>query len=113
MLSKKDLKHIASLARIELTKKEEERLGRDLSSILDYVKKLNELDIERVEPLYQIHSTLQDGELVESTTGVVNALRPDTHRKDFEMNEELNEKLIGQTPHSQNRFIKVKSVLKK
>ena len=100
MLTNKEVQHIAQLARIKLTEKEEEKFKNELSSILDYVNKLNELDTEKVRPLYQ-------------TTGIVNALRHDEHRKDFEMNEDLNEKLIGQAPHTQNRFIKVKSVLRK
>jgi|SRR3989338_5166092 len=100
MLTEKEVEHIAQLARIKLTEKEKDKFKRELSSILDFVKKLNELDTEGVEPLYQ-------------TTGIINALRSDEHRKDFEMNEDLNEKLIGQAPHKENRFIKVGSVLKK
>jgi len=100
MLSNKEVEHIAELARIKLSEKEKDKFKKELSSILDFVKKLNELDAENVEPLYQV-------------TGIVNALRPDKYRKNFEMNEDLNEKLIGQAPHSQNRFIKVKSVLRK
>ena len=100
MLTNKEVEHIANLARIKLSEREKEKFKKELSSILDYVKKLNELDTERVEPLYQ-------------TTGIINALRADEHRKDFEMNEDLNEKLIGQAPSRQDRFIKVKSVLRK
>ena len=100
MLTEKEVQHIAQLARIKLTKNEEGKFKKELSSILDFVKKLNKLDTENVGPLYQV-------------TGIVNALRPDEYRKDFEMNESLNEKLIGQAPNSQNRFVKVKSVLKK
>ena len=100
MLSDKEVQHIANLARIKLTEKEKAKLKGELSSILDFVKKLSELDTENVEPLYQV-------------TGIVNALRPDEHRGDFEMGEDLNEKLIGQAPNRQDRFIKVKSVLKK
>ena len=110
MLSNKEVGHIAQLVRIKLTEKEEEKFKRELSSILDFVKKLNELDTKNVdpalagkggvEPLYQV-------------TGIVNALRSDEYRKDFEMNEDLNKKLIGQAPSRQDRFIKVKSVLKK
>lgn len=100
MLTNKEAEHIANLARIKLTKKEREKFKEELSSVLDYVKKLNELGTENVEPLYQI-------------TGIVNALRKDEHRKDFEMDGDLSEKLIGQAPHKENRFIKVKSVLKR
>ena len=100
MLTDKDIKHIAKLARIKLTEKEEERFGKELSSILDFIDQLNKADTSQVEPAYQI-------------TGLVNSFRTDEYRKDFEMNEELNEKLIGQAPHRQDRFIKVKSVLRK
>ena len=100
MLTNKEIQHITELARIKLTEKEKDKFKKELSSILDFVKKLNELDTENVEPLYQV-------------TGIVNTLRPDEYRKDFEMNEDLNEKLIGQAPHKENRFIKVRSVLKK
>src|SRR3989338_5750081 len=100
MLTDKEVRHIAQLARIKLTDKEKGKFKKELSLILDYVNKLSELDTEKVEPLYQ-------------TTGIVNALRPDKHRKDFEMNEDLNEKLIGQAPSRQDRFVKVRSVLRK
>ena len=100
MLTEKELQHIANLARIKLSKEEEKKFPKELSSILDFIDQLNKADTSQVEPAYQI-------------TGLVNSFRTDEHRKDFEMNEELNEKLIGQAPLSENRFIKVKSVLKK
>lgn len=95
-----NIKHIASLARIKLTEKEEEKMKDEMASVLKYIDKLNEVNTEGVEPLYQ-------------TTGLVNSTREDEYRKDFEMNEDLYARLIGQTPHSQNGFIKVKSVLNK
>ena len=99
-MDSKTIKHIASLARIELTEKEEERMRDELSSILGYVEQLNKVNTDGVEPLYQI-------------TGLVNSMREDKNRGDFEMDEELNKKLIGQAPDKENRFIKVKSVLNK
>ena len=100
MLTEKDLQHIADLARIKLSKDEAKKFPKELGSILDFIDQLNKADTSQVEPAYQI-------------TGLVNSFRTDEHRKDFEMNEELNEKLIGQAPLSENRFIKVKSVLNK
>lgn len=100
MISDKEIKHIANLARIKITEKEEKGLKKDLSSILEYIKKLNEVDTTGVEPLYQ-------------TAGLVNSYRSDESRGEFKMDENLNEKLIGQAPHSQDRFVKVKSVLRK
>jgi aspartyl-tRNA(Asn)/glutamyl-tRNA(Gln) amidotransferase subunit C len=49
-VSKEDIEHIASLARLYLTEGEKELFGLQLSSILDYMEKLNELDTTDVEP---------------------------------------------------------------
>ncbi len=54
MITKEDVVKIAKLARLELTKEEIERYQKDLSSILEYAKKLDEVDTEGVEPLYQV-----------------------------------------------------------
>lgn len=98
MLTDKEVKHIAGLARIKISEEEEKSLKKDLSSILEYIDKLNEVDTTGVEPLYQ-------------TTGLVNSFRTDEPRGEFKMDESLNEKLIGQAPNKEGRFIKVKSVL--
>ena len=45
-----ETRHVAKLARIELTDDELHGLTRDLGSILTYVKKLDELDTTSVEP---------------------------------------------------------------
>lgn len=45
-----DVGHIAHLARLRLTGEEEEKFGAQLSGILAYVEKLNELDTSGVEP---------------------------------------------------------------
>lgn len=109
-LSTAGIEHIAKLARIELSDKEKKGFKKELSSILNYINKLNELDTESVDPALAI----KDGvEPLYQTTGIVNALRSDEHRNDFEMNGGLNEKLIGQAPDTNNRFVKVRSVLKK
>ena len=50
MLSKEEIQHLAELARIKLSDKEKEGLKKDLSSILDYINKLNEADTTGVEP---------------------------------------------------------------
>jgi aspartyl-tRNA(Asn)/glutamyl-tRNA(Gln) amidotransferase subunit C len=49
-ISKEEIEHIASLARLSLTEEEKELFGSQISSILDYVEKLNELDTRNVEP---------------------------------------------------------------
>ena len=98
MLTDKEVKHIADLARIKITEKEEKSLKKDLSSILEYIDKLNEVDTTEVQPLYQ-------------TTGLVDSLRTDEMRGEFKMDKNLNEKLIGQAPHKEDRLVKVKYVL--
>ena len=45
-----DLQHVVKLARIELSLEEEQRIGPQLSEIIQYVEKLNELDVDEIEP---------------------------------------------------------------
>uniref|UniRef100_A0A7C4AIH7 Aspartyl/glutamyl-tRNA(Asn/Gln) amidotransferase subunit C n=1 Tax=Thermodesulfovibrio aggregans TaxID=86166 RepID=A0A7C4AIH7_9BACT len=49
-ISKEQVKHIAMLARIELNEDEIELYQEQLSKILDYVEKLNEIDTTEIEP---------------------------------------------------------------
>ncbi|SRR5579875_598572 len=53
-IGREQVRHVARLARLELSAEEEERLEHDLSAILDYVDKLNELDTSAVEPTAQV-----------------------------------------------------------
>ncbi len=50
-LNKRDLEHLAKLARIELDPKEEDKLLGDLDHILDHFKELQELDTASVAPM--------------------------------------------------------------
>jgi aspartyl-tRNA(Asn)/glutamyl-tRNA(Gln) amidotransferase subunit C len=50
MISKKDVEYVASLARIHLQKDEVDHLTKDLEQILEYMNKLNALDVSTVEP---------------------------------------------------------------
>jgi aspartyl-tRNA(Asn)/glutamyl-tRNA(Gln) amidotransferase subunit C len=99
MLTDKEVKHIATLARIALTEQEEEHFKKDLSSILGYVDTLGQVPTDNVEPLYQV-------------TGITNAARSDEPRQEFVMNEELRQTLIEQAPAHDKDYIKVKAVLK-
>jgi aspartyl-tRNA(Asn)/glutamyl-tRNA(Gln) amidotransferase subunit C len=45
-----DIKYVAHLARIALTDDEEEKFGAQLSNILGYMEKLNQLDVSGIEP---------------------------------------------------------------
>jgi aspartyl-tRNA(Asn)/glutamyl-tRNA(Gln) amidotransferase subunit C len=45
-----DVAKIALLARLDLTKEEEESLHKDMEGIVGYIDMLSELDVEGVEP---------------------------------------------------------------
>lgn len=46
-----DVKYVAQLSRLEFKEDEIEKFTKDLSSIIEYVNKLNELDTEAIEAL--------------------------------------------------------------
>jgi len=50
-LSRKDVEHIALLARLHLSEEEKERYRQQLSNILDHISKLQELDTRDVPPM--------------------------------------------------------------
>ena len=49
-ITKKDVEHVARLARLALTEEEKERYTAQLESILEYIDKLNQLDTSQVAP---------------------------------------------------------------
>lgn len=51
MLTKEQIKHIANLARLELSESEEETYRGQLSAILDYVDKLAKVKTDKVSSL--------------------------------------------------------------
>jgi len=58
-LTSEQVEHIAKLARLDLTDGEKDSLRDQLSSILDYVSQLREIDTEGVEPLSYV-ATLEN-----------------------------------------------------
>lgn len=58
---------MAKLARLRLTDEEVERMSDELSSILEHVERINELDLDGVEPTSHV-------------VDVENVLRPDEPR---------------------------------
>jgi len=53
-ITEKDVTYVAELANLELTEQERVRFAKELSSILDYIGRLNQLDTENVPSLAQI-----------------------------------------------------------
>ena len=92
-LSKKEVQNIANLARLGLSKKEEEHFAEQISAILDYVEQLSELDTEKTEPIAQI-------------TGLENVMFDDEIG-----NKQDQKNMLKNAPDKENGFIKVKSVL--
>ncbi len=56
-VSKKDVEHIAKLAKLKFDENEKEKLQGELNKILEYIDKLDELDLSSVEPLENISET--------------------------------------------------------
>ena len=50
MIDRDQVLHVARLARLRLTDDEVARMSSELSTILDHIEKINELDLENVEP---------------------------------------------------------------
>ncbi len=90
-----DVQHIAKLARLGISKKEEKKLADELSAVLDYFEKIKEVDVSKIEPTS--HPYLLE-----------NVMREDKARK--QTPEKVN-KLIGVMPEREGRYVKVKSVL--
>jgi aspartyl/glutamyl-tRNA(Asn/Gln) amidotransferase C subunit len=61
--------HIAKLAQIPITKKEEKDLAEAFSKTLNVVDQLQELDVKKIEPIHQV-------------TGLVNITRKDIIEKE-------------------------------
>lgn len=49
-ITKKEVEHVATLARLRLTEEETELYTKQLDNILSYIDKLNELDTTGIEP---------------------------------------------------------------
>jgi aspartyl-tRNA(Asn)/glutamyl-tRNA(Gln) amidotransferase subunit C len=52
-ITDKDVSYVADLANLELTDQERQDMVRDLSSVLGYIDRLNELDTANVPPMAQ------------------------------------------------------------
>jgi len=95
MISKEEVRHVAKLARLSLTDKEIEKMQRELSSILDYVDKLEEVDVEKVESF---------------SVKLRNVFRKDLVEGQKSLSE--SQKLVEMAPETKAGYFKVKSILK-
>lgn len=88
-LSIQEVEHIANLARLELTAAEKQQYAAQLSDILDYAARLDELDTEHIPPtaseLQQTLRLREDkvGECLSQEEVLRNA--PDTQDEQFKV----------------------------
>jgi aspartyl-tRNA(Asn)/glutamyl-tRNA(Gln) amidotransferase subunit C len=83
-INKDLIKHVAKLARINLTDEELDKFISELKEVLDVCNKLNDVDCIDVEPSFQpvkIKNVLRDDEVEKSLTQE-EALRNTEHKKD-------------------------------
>ena len=53
-ITRREVEHVATLARLRFDEVEMEKFTDQLNAILAYIDKLNELDTSRVEPTYHV-----------------------------------------------------------
>ena len=75
-LTKDQVRHIAKLARLQLTDAEVEKFSKELTSILGYIETLTEVNTSNVQPTTNV-------------TGLTNRFRDDVIAKDTPTTDEL------------------------
>ena len=92
-IDKDTVKHIAKLARISLDEKKINSLSKDLSSIMKFIEKLNELNTEEIVPL----------------TSIIDAsLRS---RKDEVSDDKIRDQILKNSPEKNEEFFVVPKVI--
>ena len=92
-ITSEEIRHVAILARLDLTPDEQERLTGQLGRILEYMDKLNELDTAGVEPMSH-------------AVDAVNVLRPDRA-----VNQPQTEALLSNAPAREDDFLSVPKII--
>ncbi|SDP79264.1 aspartyl/glutamyl-tRNA(Asn/Gln) amidotransferase subunit C [Mucilaginibacter sp. OK268] len=94
-IDKETVEKVAHLARLELNETEKQEMIKDMSKILDFMAKLNELDTTGVEPLVYM-------------TGDANILRDDVVKQRITHEEALE----NAPKHDENYFLVAKVIEK-
>ena len=89
----KQIEQVASLSRIKLTDEEKDIFREQLTDILGYIEKLNELDTDDVQPMAY-------------ATSIKNVFREDQQESSLPRQE-----ILELSPSSANGFFKVPKVL--
>lgn len=88
-----DVAHVAKLANLPLTDAEKKKFEKQLSSILEYVEKLKEVNTSKVEPTSQV-------------TGLENVVRNDETIPSLSQEE-----VLSNTKSKHNGMFKVPAIL--
>jgi aspartyl-tRNA(Asn)/glutamyl-tRNA(Gln) amidotransferase subunit C len=91
MIDRKQVLHVARLARLRLSDEEVERMSGELSSILDHIEKIEELDLDDVEPTSHV-------------VELENVLRPDEPRPSWP-----RERMLAEAPDATENGFRVPS----
>lgn len=91
-ISKSDVEHVATLARLEITEEEKGKFTGQLGSILENFEKLDNAKTDDVETIHQINN--QD-----------NIAREDEIGEKYDRKE-----MLANAPEQEDGFIKVKAV---
>lgn len=94
-LTAKDVKHVASLARLDLKKDEINKFKEQLSEVINFVESLREVDTSGIEPTSQ-------------TTGLENVTRED---KASTANSLTQEQSLSGTEKVHNGYFVVDAIL--
>jgi aspartyl-tRNA(Asn)/glutamyl-tRNA(Gln) amidotransferase subunit C len=95
MITKKQVEQVAKLARLGIDEKEKDKFTEELSAILDFVEKLNEVKTDKTEPTSHV-------------TGLKDINRDDRGEK---RTGQETEKLLSLAPEIKDRQVKVKAIL--
>lgn len=101
MISLNEITKLAELARIKLSEKEKNELQNDMETILDYFKKIKELEINN-------KTELSDALNLTAKKEIFNELRNDD---DIKKEKDNSEFLFQQMPETKNGYLKVKKIL--
>ena len=94
-LTTEDILHIAKLGNLTLNEKEIELFKKQLSSVIDYIDKLQEVNTDQVEPSSQI-------------TGLTDVLREDAIDGKRTLSQD---EALANTKSKEGNLFKVKAVL--
>ncbi len=92
-ITRKEVEHVAKLARLALKEDEIDTFTGQLSNILTYVEKLNELDTRNIDPTSHV-------------LPIKNVLREDEVKKSIE-----REKALSNAPDRTEEFFRVPKVI--